>query len=1149
MKKFDGVITAVMSLVMVSTGFLMGGESEKSVAKSTTFSKTAGIPVATMLNINRVAAWYSADGEQERIPGSGNSGLYFPRGTGTAVYSAGLVWGGRFNDGRAQIVRVNGQSYNNGTKPGAILGIRTGVTEDPNASDVRIWRIRRDWATADLRQDAAEVNEIALSNVSDAQIQAVRDQYKQDWLEWPAQKGAPYYDRNGTPGYQPHPDAIYSPTDSTYDEPGIGGADQVAWYVCNDIGVPGVWASLPSGMEEQATIWGYNRTDPLGNVIFKRFRLIYKGLALTPANARIDSMYMCQWSDIDLGDAGDDYSSCDTALSLGFTYNAVRSDAVYEDFSLPPPASGYDFLQGPLVPGVAGQDLNKNGVDDASDFGIFDLKRVGPGYINLPMTSFIYFAAGGFYSDPPFNYNGTIQWYQMLRGLPPTPQGPPDPPRFINPVTGLPTTYWLSGDPVTRTGWTDGIIESSGDRRILLNTGPFTMALGDTQELVSAWVGGIGKDYIGSIRVMKFNDKSVQLAYNSLFSLPKPPPAPNVRVSVLDGEVILDWEWDSASVARTEIPVEPPGYRFEGYNIYQLPSSGADISTGKRLVTFDVPNGTATILQETFDENSGEVVRLPVQFGTDNGIKRYLSITNDELRSRPLVNGQRYYFAVTAYSFLPDTVDPNNPLRALESSSLVFVTVPEKPKPGTLFAYSVNDTVLGIKDVVGGNDAPIYPVIFNRSRQNGEDLNQNNVLEITEDQNSNGVLDPGEDRNGNGRLDTYDEDFNKNGRLDPFVYEVRFDSASPTSFMWTLTNKTTGRDIYRNITDVSGVTEYRVPEEGFALYVGLPQKGMKSVTDTAGNNLFGPSSTSSTLAILGRSGNVGDVAGFGNTNKIYEIRFDGTGSFALRLPGFGSPIGAYRVPFSVWDLGRAATDTPKQVIAAIQDSGNTPSTWNLTPNPFLQGGKSYRIFEPVYITSIPYPTSNDSATIEAQRLAIRRVAVNRTEAQNAIYDCLIADLTGSATLPPVGTKIRFNKYLEIRKGDVKSFTPLLATIGNVNLAKTEVQNVRVFPNPYYGINRAETDRVNRFVTFSHLPDRAVIRIYSLAGILVRTLLKDDPPSSNQFFRWNLQNEQGLPVASGMYIAYIELKDANGNDLGTKTLKIAIIQEQQFLRFY
>jgi hypothetical protein len=43
-------------------------------------------------------------------------------------------------------------------------------------------------------------------------------------------------------------------------------------------------------------------------------------------------------------------------------------------------------------------------------------------------------------------------------------------------------------------------------------------------------------------------------------------------------------------------------------------------------------------------------------------------------------------------------------------------------------------------------------------------------------------------------------------------------------------------------------------------------------------------------------------------------------------------------------------------------------------------------------------------------------------------------------------------------------------------------------------------------------------------------------------RWDLANEDGLPVASGLYIAYIDMPD-----LGTtKILKMAIVQEQQVL---
>ena len=71
----------------------------------------------------------------------------------------------------------------------------------------------------------------------------------------------------------------------------------------------------------------------------------------------------------------------------------------------------------------------------------------------------------------------------------------------------------------------------------------------------------------------------------------------------------------------------------------------------------------------------------------------------------------------------------------------------------------------------------------------------------------------------------------------------------------------------------------------------------------------------------------------------------------------------------------------------------------------------------------------------------------------------------------------------------------------------------------------------------------MIRIYNLAGILARRLIKDDP--STQYFNWDLKNAHGRPVGSGIYIAYIEMQDEAGIDLGNKTLKLAIFQEERF----
>jgi len=114
-----------------------------------------------------------------------------------------------------------------------------------------------------------------------------------------------------------------------------------------------------------------------------------------------------------------------------------------------------------------------------------------------------------------------------------------------------------------------------------------------------------------------------------------------------------------------------------------------------------------------------------------------------------------------------------------------------------------------------------------------------------------------------------------------------------------------------------------------------------------------------------------------------------------------------------------------------------------------------------------------------------------------------------------------------------------AVTHSTSAAQKDVDKIVVFPNPYYAVNTEEINKYQKFVTFSHLPDKATLRIFNLAGVLVRTIRKD---ATGQFQRWDLANESGLPVASGVYIAYIEMPD-----LGTtKIVKFSIIQERQFL---
>ena len=153
------------------------------------------------------------------------------------------------------------------------------------------------------------------------------------------------------------------------------------------------------------------------------------------------------------------------------------------------------------------------------------------------------------------------------------------------------------------------------------------------------------------------------------------------------------------------------------------------------------------------------------------------------------------------------------------------------------------------------------------------------------------------------------------------------------------------------------------------------------------------------------------------------------------------------------------------------------------------------------------------------------------------------DLASAGGIVPSGTTVRLITNKPNQVGTTFNFTAPAATMGNMDLAKADVDKINVFPNPYYGDNPLEPSRFSIFVTFNHMPPTATVRIFNLAGSQVRKLEKEN--DDNQFFNWDLLNESGLPVASGIYIVHIDMPDLGK----TKVLKVVIVQPQQILEFF
>jgi hypothetical protein len=113
-------------------------------------------------------------------------------------------------------------------------------------------------------------------------------------------------------------------------------------------------------------------------------------------------------------------------------------------------------------------------------------------------------------------------------------------------------------------------------------------------------------------------------------------------------------------------------------------------------------------------------------------------------------------------------------------------------------------------------------------------------------------------------------------------------------------------------------------------------------------------------------------------------------------------------------------------------------------------------------------------------------------------------------------------------------------------AETALDNINVVPNPYYGYSAYEISQFSNTIKITNLPAKSTVTIYSLDGKFIRQYKRDEvgtyiPPSRpsaginttqvSPALEWDLKNNKGIPVASGVYLIHV---DAEG--LGERVIK-------------
>lgn len=925
------------------------------------------------------------------------------------------------------------------------------------------------------------------------------------WASWPVDLGAPYVEVNGIPGYQP--------AFNGGDRPGIGNSeakpDEIIWTVFMDytnctnnvhqsqLSLPG--GTVPLGVEIQMTAFAF-LSPGLTDMYFVKWKLINK------SNNTWDSVYTAIGNDADIGDeSADDAAGCDSINNVGYIYNFDNIDN--GGYGSAPPAIGFKYLQSPYY---------YTGNPNDSTLLPYDTLI---GYKSLGLTSYNTFLNGGneCLGDPDeafrayYFMQGKDGCGNQLINWAATPPGP--------------SKYRYNGNVCVSPpqGWYDS---TAGDKRFLQCSGPFTMNSLDTQVIVVGAFVGRGSDNYKSVCVLLENAKRVQTFYNSNFAaIPLPPPPQVSAVADGDGKVTLYWGNISESYNVYDNLGQTGFWKFQGYNLYQIKegTAGENLSDRVLLATYDIVDSITIVydsVRVTQPNGTTQIQFQPTAFGNNSGLSRNITLTVNQFPTGAnnfFINGTNYRFAVTAYGVNRNAQPPFKVLENPVSSQLLNV-VPNYPMIGTQITNKKLDT-LGINkpDKVF---LPIvldpYKVVNATYKMVFRDDSTYNIVRI---QNSQADTILGWLRNVsplNNNAFIADGILFKADTINKLNYGVIKDPGAGTQSInkgWKYTGGTPNLAGADTASLKLLFTNY-APPQSISMGLSWPsgtayRSGYNSKID---------------LAFLKVSALKNVKITFGTTQKAYRYR----GTF------INAPYQDYvDIPFKVEidDPQDTNSTVPRQVNVAFYDADSS-GTWN--PKATGDGGAEFVYL--MYSTYDPnpntfYTSKNLQFTAQFRLMDIQYVWTPK--------------LLNNAPAFNNGDVLEIVPYTRLQYQQSPGTITVIETnptiapiIGSTEIAsqRGELSAVRVVPNPYYGGHAQETSPFDRFVKFMNMPKQATIYIYSLNGNLVRQINKNDNTTT---INWDLLNIDRIPVASGIYIAFI---DAPG--IGTKTIKLAIFTPEE-----
>lgn len=166
-------------------------------------------------------------------------------------------------------------------------------------------------------------------------------------------------------------------------------------------------------------------------------------------------------------------------------------------------------------------------------------------------------------------------------------------------------------------------------------------------------------------------------------------------------------------------------------------------------------------------------------------------------------------------------------------------------------------------------------------------------------------------------------------------------------------------------------------------------------------------------------------------------------------------------------------------------------------NPTLELGKSY------------FVKSGALTTIQL----VKGSEVLTTFEKGDVFECVSTDY--SLLSDSVSLIETVNKGLPMYTFSTDKLAPSI----DQKIGEDELGNIKVVPNPYYAYSSYETGRLDNRIKVINLPELCTISIFTVNGTLVKTIKKDNPAITS--VDWDLKNNDGVPIAGGLYIFHVE----------------------------